>query len=282
MTWPTVLLLAVGAGVVTALAAILIPDGNSFHEIAVHLEAWVLLAIFIISNCEKPWEAALKTFVFFLISQPLAYLFQVPFSWLGWGIFRYYRYWFFITLLTLPGAFIGWFIKRDDILSGLILSVMLVLLTAQGMSYAGDMVRNFPQHLVSTLFCFGQIPLYIYGILKNKKARVLSLVITIAAAAFFGWSVFASPEMDAVFALSLDRDVYPVDENWSVSTENEDAITAELVDMGDGSYVLRLHLFEKTENTVILTDQDANEYRLKVSYEDDSGLRVTDETGHTW
>jgi hypothetical protein len=117
-------------------------DESSFHEIAVHLEAWVLFAILIIVNCEKPLEAALKTFVFFLISQPLVYLLQVPFTWMGWQIFQFYPYWGFVTVLTLPGAFIGWFIKKDNLLSGLILSVMLVLLVLQGASYARDLAEH--------------------------------------------------------------------------------------------------------------------------------------------
>ncbi|MBQ9469156.1 MAG: hypothetical protein IJU52_09140 [Clostridia bacterium] len=50
--------------------------------------------------------------MFFLISQPLIYLFQVPFSWMGRGIFRYCSYWFFWTLGTFPMAFVGWYIKE--------------------------------------------------------------------------------------------------------------------------------------------------------------------------
>ena len=41
---------------------------------------------------------------------------------MGWQLFHYYPYWFKITLLTFPGAIIGWFIKKDNILSGVILS----------------------------------------------------------------------------------------------------------------------------------------------------------------
>ena len=36
----------------------------------------------------QPLICAAKVFVFFLISQPLIYLFQVPFSQDGWGLFR--------------------------------------------------------------------------------------------------------------------------------------------------------------------------------------------------
>lgn len=181
MTWPRLLLFAVAAAIVTALAAIFVPDGNSFHEIAVGFEAWILFAIFIITNCASAKEAALKVFVFFLVSQPLIYLLQVPFSWMGWQLFRYYPHWFFITLATLPGAFIGWYVKKDNLLSGFILSVMLVLLVFIGVGFLRDTLENFPRHLVSTLFCFGQIPLYIWGVLKNKKARIAAAAISAAA-----------------------------------------------------------------------------------------------------
>ncbi len=41
-------------------------------------------------------------FFFFLISQPLIYLLQVPFSSMGFELFIYYKYWFIWTLLTIP------------------------------------------------------------------------------------------------------------------------------------------------------------------------------------
>jgi hypothetical protein len=113
MSWRNVIAFAIIMGAWTALMALLVPDGNSFHDIVATPEWWVLPAIFIIVNCKKPLEAALKTFIFFLISQPLVYLIQVPFNSLGFGLFGYYPYWFKITLLTLPGAYIGWYIKHD-------------------------------------------------------------------------------------------------------------------------------------------------------------------------
>lgn len=51
------------------------------------LEAWVFFAVIIIANAKSSLDSALKTFVFFLISQPLIYLLQVPFTWQGWGSF---------------------------------------------------------------------------------------------------------------------------------------------------------------------------------------------------
>ena len=277
MTWLKVILFAVAAGVVTALAAMYIPDGNSFHEIAVSFEAWVLFAIIIIANCDKPLEAACKTFVFFLISQPLVYLIQVPFSYMGWSLFGYYRYWFMITLLTFPGAFLGWFIKKDNIWSGLILSVMLVLLVLLGMGYLEDTIRNFPRHLVSTLFCFVQVPLYIFGILKDKKARWLAGIISIVAVLGIGWYQLHQPAMDMITTVDLDESKYAVDETWTVTAADEKISTAELDMMDEGDYFLRLHLYEKGPNVITLQDGAGNEYHLTISYEDDYGVRIIEE-----
>ena len=278
MSWPRVILAAVLAGVVTALAAMFVPDGNSFHEIAVMPEAWVLFAILIIVNCEKPLEAALKTFVFFLISQPLVYLIQVPFNSLGWQLFGYYRYWFMVTLLTFPGAYIGWFIKKDNLLSGLILSVMLALLAVLGTGYVRDMLQHFPNHLISALFCFGQIPLYIFGILQNRKAKIAACVITAAAIAAAVFANAGQAKFEQITAFDLDDTKYPVDESWTVRTADESISTAELFEMEEGNYYLRLHIYKMEENTVTLVDGEGGEYPLTVSYVDNYGLKV-DEAG---
>ena len=189
LTWSKLVIFAFIMGAYTALMALLVPDGNSFHDIAVTPEWWVLPAILIIANCKKPLEAALKTFVFFLISQPLVYLIQVPFNSMGWGLFGYYPYWLKITLLTFPGAFIGWYIKKDKWYSSLILSVMTVYLAVTGVAYISELVEHFPNHLISIIYCFAVIPVFVFGILKNKKSRIIALVITIIVA--ITYAVFA-------------------------------------------------------------------------------------------
>ena len=181
MTWKTVIIFAIVMGGYTALMAMLVPDGNSFHDIAVMPEWWVLPAIIIIVNSKKPLESALKTFVFFLISQPLVYLVQVPFSSMGWELFGYYRYWFMITLLTFPGGFIGWYIKKDKWYSGLILSVITVFLVFMGFNYASSFKESFPNHLLTTIYCFGIIPVFIFGLFKNKWPRIVATAITLVA-----------------------------------------------------------------------------------------------------
>ena len=274
MTWPVVIVFAVLAGAFTALMALKAPDGSSFHEIAVHLEAWILFAILIITNCEKPLEAAVKTFVFFLISQPLVYLFQVPFSFLGWGLFRFYRYWFLVTLLTFPGAYLGWYIKKDSIWAGLILSVMLVLLIQSGTTYARDMAEHFPNHLLSTLFCFALVPLFIWGILKNRKARILALILCVLALALSVWGTVRPADSSRREMIQVDTEQYPVDESWTVEVEDESVSPAALRSIGDGDYMLDLTFHSPERNTVTLYDGAGNAYRFSLWYSESDGTHL--------
>ena len=145
MTWPRLILFAVISGLVTGLIALLVPDGSSFRQIAVTFEAWIVLAVIVVENCDKRLEAACKTFVYFLISQPLVYLVQVPFHSQGFGLFMYYRYWFYWTIATFPGAFVAWYIKRDDWIAAVILSIALAALILLGTGYLRDLIRKPPK-----------------------------------------------------------------------------------------------------------------------------------------
>lgn len=179
LTWKATIIFAIVMGAYTALVAMLAPDNCSLHDIAVTFEWWILPAIIVIVNCKRPLEAALKTFIFFLISQPLIYLIQVPFSPMGWGLLGYYPFWFGITLLTFPGAFIGWFIKKDKWYSGIILSVMTFILVTMGISYVTQTLEHFPNHLLSAIYCFAIIPVFIFTIFKQKAPRIISGVIAV-------------------------------------------------------------------------------------------------------
>ena len=111
MSWPAVILFAVATAILSAVF-LLVPifRRTSFARMGETFEAWIFFAVIIMANCKKPLESALKTFVFFVVSQPLIYLIQVPFSEMGWGLFGYYRFWIVWTLLTFPMAYVGWYI----------------------------------------------------------------------------------------------------------------------------------------------------------------------------
>lgn len=176
MPWGKVILLAVASAVLTAVL-ILIPifKDTSFRDIAVNLECWILFAVFIIVNCPKWTEAALKTFVFFLISQPLIYLIQVPFSSMGFELFQYYRFWFIVTLLTIPGAVIAWQLRRKDWISVAVLSVAVGFLGYMAADYFWSVKAVFPHHLLSLCFCIALAIFLTFTLLSQKDHRIVVL-----------------------------------------------------------------------------------------------------------
>lgn len=180
LTWPKVILYSVICGVITGVIALIdVLDRTSIHNIAVCFEMWIFLAMFIILNSKKPLEAGLKTFVFFLISQPLCYLVQVPFYRGGFQIFMYYPYWAKLTLLTFPGAMIAWFVKKENILSIIILSVAIFLLDMELCMHFSTLIKSFPYQLLAVGFIIFEIIAFISMIFKNKKKRNIVYIITL-------------------------------------------------------------------------------------------------------
>lgn len=266
MTWKRLIIFAVISGVITGLIALLVPDNNSIHQIAVTFEAWIVLAIIVVVNCDKPAEAALKTFVYFLISQPLVYLVQVPFNRLGFGLFNYYwPYWFIWTAATLPGAFIAWYIKKANLLSGLILSVALAMLIWIGTGYLKTMIGSFPRYLLAMLFCYGAVPVLILYILRRKPERLLAAgiaLLVLAASLFF--AMRSDSRTTYAVSFSLDTEKYPVTEEWTVQLEDPENGKVTITP-GDEIISTSCHVevidVDKPAD-IILTDPEGNTYRI--------------------
>ena len=184
MSWPAVRVFAAATAVLTA-AFLIIPvfKRTSFERMGVYLEAWIFFAVVIMSNCRRPLESACKTFVFFLVSQPLIYLLQVPFSALGWGLFRFYKTWFVWTLLTFPMACVGWYITRRNTLSLLILLPVLCLLAYTGAESLQTAARHPPRLIVTALFCLGQVFLYPVVFTEKRWQKLVGVLVPLAAAA---------------------------------------------------------------------------------------------------
>lgn len=280
LSWPKLLLFAVISGLVTGLIALLVPDGSSFRQIAVTFEAWILLAIIVVVNCEKPLEAACKTFVYFLVSQPLVYLVQVPFNSLGFGLFRYYwPYWFYWTVAVFPGAFIAWYIKRDDWIAALILSVALAMLILIGCGYLRDLVAAPPKYLVSTLFCFGSVPLLVLCILHKRNPRLIAAGIAVLAlAACLLFTFRNGTRKDFEVSIGLDPVAYPVTEGWTAELEDPGNGTVTLTPgkdvIGPGCHVVIKDISHPTG--IILKDPEGNTYTVPLSVQQtENGISVS-------
>lgn len=182
LTWPRLIAAAVIAGAFTALMAV-IPavERSSFHTITVSFEVWILFGILIILNSRSSLDSALKCFVFFLISQPLVYLLQVPFSPLGWSLFGYYRYWFIWTVLCLPMGFIGYYMKKGRWWGYLILLPMIVLTALSYGTYFSDFLFCLPRYILICIFCACGMIFYPVLIFDDPRIRTVGAAIGGAA-----------------------------------------------------------------------------------------------------
>ncbi|MBO4356016.1 MAG: hypothetical protein J5850_04100 [Clostridia bacterium] len=257
MTWPTVLIMSVASALLTALFLIIpVFEGTSFENPGVYLPMWFLLALLIISNCSKPLEAALKTFVFFLVSQPLIYLLQVPFSWMGWGLFKYYTFWFIVTVLTIPGAYLAWYVKKGTVFSALILSVALGFLTFELVSRIKLCYLNFPKQILSVIFILLEIIVFIVAFLRSKKAVIICLAVILIVGSVAVWFVLLKK---ATCTCWLEEG-----HNWSVERlepENDIKvkITGERVDITFNS---------ECSGKIVFSSDDGQTYTIGYSYKD--------------
>lgn len=191
MTWPIVCGFAVIIGVyVGIINQIPILHDTSFQDIAVTLEWWVLFAVLIVSNCKSAWEAGLKCLVFFLISQPVIYLVELPTIGLDKALYYYTGIWLPISLLTLPGGAIAFLAKRQNVLGAAILSVGNTIVALIGVSYFMQMLGSFPRHLLTVVSCAAIVAVTILGMKKKRRTRLLSAAITVLLTAVIAaWTV---------------------------------------------------------------------------------------------
>lgn len=180
--------LGIAIGIVNRIPIL---NNTSFQDIAIVLDMWIILAIFIIINCEKWQEAVLKCFLFFLISQPLIYftelIIDVLFdnaNFIDTFILYFNNYylgsgWFTWTILTIPGSFIAFQIKKNNLLAALILAVSTSYLAFVGLSGLIEcLLYHFPYHLLNSLICLFMAYYLIVIIITNKKSRIIATIIT--------------------------------------------------------------------------------------------------------
>ena len=223
MTWRKVLLMAVISGIIVGILAMLpFLDDTSLEDPAVLFDVWFLFAVFIVVNCRTWWEASLKCFVFFLISQPLIYLVQVPFFDRGWEIFQYYGYWFRFTLLTLPGAAIAFLVKKKNWLSVAVLSVATGYLAYACINYLRIVLTRFPRHLLSCIFCLALALFFVFALLEKKSHRTVALAVI--AAVLAATLLLTTPRATGYAEIELEAG------NWFCTVEDDSIVSVTITD----------------------------------------------------
>ena len=270
LTWPKVIVMAILAGVYTAVMAMMPWTINtSFIDITVTFEVWILFGIFIIMNSKSNVDSMLKCFVFFLISQPLVYLIQILFGSAGWDLFKYYKYWFMWTILTLPMGFIGYYLKKDKWWTFIILVPMLVLTAYSAYGYGTKALYWMPYHLLSTLFCFAALLIY-PGVIENKKSKCVAYVISLLIICGVGFLLFQKPfEYKTTIGVSDSEEFGNFDDNYKVSLEDNKYGDVWIeYDEGLEAYLINVTFKHGGKTKFILEDHEGNKrtFDLDIRY----------------
>ncbi len=268
LTWKKLIIFALSSALYTAIMALLPPLKNtSFHDIVVTFEVWILFGMIIIMNSKSAKDSALKCFVFFLISQPLVYLIQVPFNKLGFGIFNYYGYWFKWTILTIPMGFVGYYMKKEKWYSVLILTLGILFLGFGSYElYLKETIFNFPYHLLTTLFCLITMLLYPLYVFNNKKTKTISFIISILIVIGLTFFAFTHKKVyDATLLASGSRNII-LNEKSKVYLEDNLGKVYIKYENGFEDYVLNGEFTKagKTKLTIIDANDKKTEFNLTV------------------
>ncbi len=180
MTWLKVIIMALAFGAGTAAIALIpIFKGTSIYNIAVCFEFWFVPAVLIGINCKKPLEAALKVFVFFLISQPLVYVIQLLFGALSIADFwNYYRYWLVWTFLMLPGGVVVWLGANKSwigTLDAIVASAFLFFIEFSG-HFSTLLNDGFPHQLLACIFILVEVVFIILIFAEETKQKIIAFI----------------------------------------------------------------------------------------------------------
>lgn len=263
LSWGFVVLFSLVVGVVVGvLDCIPVLKDTSFTDPALTFDVWIPLAIFVVLGGKNTLDAALKCFVFFLVSQPVIYLVEIACDYfVGGGVLSelFHQYfvvyyigagWLWWTVLTIPGGAIAYQVKRDNLLAAVILAVATGGLAGLGINDLFNVLPgSFPRHLLSTIFCFGMAFALCFIVLKKKQPRIVAVIITavaaLAVAAMFLF--FSGKPVESI-------QTYDLGEKTAVSCEVQDKAVA-LAELNDQNSLV-IQTSEAIGNTVITVTYD--------------------------
>lgn len=185
MTWPHVIIFAVIAGVYTGLInQVPFLYDTSFRDIATYPEWWALFGFIIATNGKSGLDSALKAFVFFLISQPMVYLVELPslgfeLAWSYWT-----TTWLPMTFLTFPAGFIAYYATRQNALGAAIVGLVNLVFVVCLVHYVTSISYSpLPHHVLSMIACVAMGLLTLLGAQRTGKTRAISVLVTVLLAA---------------------------------------------------------------------------------------------------
>ena len=275
LTWPGVIVLAVGCAIAAAMF-ILVPifKNTSFERVCICFESWIFMAVFIIANCKKPLESALKALVFFAVSRPLVCLIEVPFVEAGWSVFTNRLSWFVFALLAFPAGFIGWFMKKRNWLSVGILAPVLIALSAIAFEAFSKMVDDFPYLMITGILCVFHVVIYCIAFFPDTAKRTIGGFII--ASTFIVAFIYREPDTIEMVTSLPGSPSYSADA--VIKVDEADKVSIEFDSTRDGLVCVKSEGFVSTD--FVITDGDTETwYSIDILDDDGTADIVITENG---
>ena len=119
--------------------------------------------------------------------------------------------------------------------------------------------------------------MFIFIILKNKKAKILSCIISAAALAVILVYTFALSTSYIMAGNVLLDDIgnIQLDESCEVEVSDEAVSKAWIEEDYQGDYQLMMEFYKYDTNTVTITDANGNETVIEIYLDEDKNYRVS-------
>lgn len=259
LSYKTIIISAIIIGVlVGGLNSIPILYDTTITDIATYFDFWILCGIIIIMNSKSNKDSALKCFLFFLISQPLIYLVEIPFNTMGFGLFKYYPFWGIMTILCLPMGYIGYYLKKDKWHGLLILTPIIVLLTSSLMSTLHGIMYSFPHHLINLILILSTSIIYPLVIFNDKKLKYIGLLISGLCILIFSYIALTSNYHYETTLKCSAADFY-YDDTYKISLEDDKYGNVNIDYFDDlDTYCIKVEFFKTGQTKLVLDDQKGN------------------------
>lgn len=261
LSWKLLIILSVfigvSVGLLNSVPALL---DTTVTDVATYFDFWIFCGIFIIMNSKSNIDSAFKCFIFFLISQPLIYLVEVPFSHMGWQLFGYYKYWFIWTILTIPMGYIGYYIKKEKWYSLIILLPMLFFFSMGVGRSLNDMLYSFPNHIINFIFIIVMLIIFALGIFKDKYLKYICLAFSIGFIIFsIVYAMFNRYSYDTSLKCSCEELYYDDTYKVYLSEKKYGDVSIEYIESID-TYCISSK-FYKTGDTKLIIENPKGEKR---------------------
>lgn len=179
------------------------------------------------------------------------------------------------TIACFPMGFIGYYIKKKNIISVIILAPLIALLSSLGVGYISAAINSFLHHLLSGICCFLFIiiiSLNLFDKLLHRLLCILVSIITIFVMIFSGvWNKNQTYEVYKTIDLQEIPLVGEVNVSSFSGTTNGEVT---VIHPDDDTYSLKISGQMGGEYQFTLTDANEVEYSFEYYFDKDENTVV--------